>query len=215
MKTLLMMLVTLLVSAAVTAQDLSTPKSAARAFTEALDKGDATAARAAAVTDEKNAAFVDVMTEFMKETRKLNEAAIERYGDAGKDVGGAESQKDLTKYYDEAEITETGDTATITRQDEPSKALRLRKVENEWKVDVASLLGSEIDIEKTVAMFRALNAAMREVAAEITEGKHASADAAKYALAMKNAAFFSTADAATTNPSEAPTTTPSTQPADK
>ena len=215
MKTALVLLLLIALVGTASAQDLSTPKSAARAFTEALDKGDAAAARAAAITDEKNVAFVDVMTEFMKETRRLNEAAIARYGDAGKEVGGAEAEKDLTKYYDEAEITETGDSATITRKDEPAKALKLRRVNDEWKVDIASLLGTEIDIEKTVAMFKALNAAMREVATEISEGKHASADAAKYALAMKNAAFFSSAEAATTNPSEPPTTAPSSQPADQ
>lgn len=197
------------------AQDLSTPKSAARAFTEALDKGDAPLARAAAITDERNAAFIDVMAEFVQETRKLNEAAIARFGDSGKAVAGKEPEKDLTKYFDEAEITESGDSATITRKDEPKKALTLRRTDGVWKVDLATLLGDELDIENTVRMFRAMNASMREMTSEIADGKHASADAARHALAMKNVEFFASAqNAPSTAPSTAPATAPVTQPAE-
>lgn len=213
MKTLLMLMLMCGLVGVTRAQDLSTPKSAARVFTEALDKGNASAAHAAAITTEKNAAFVDVMAEFMKATHKLNEAAIARYGDAGKEVGGAEKEKDLTKYYDEAEVTETGDTATITRKDEPAKALKLRRTEAGWKVDIASLLGDEIIIDDTVKMFRALNASMHEMTAEINEGKHPSAEAAKHALALKNAAYFTgAAGEPATAPSDSPATSPSTQP---
>lgn len=190
-----------------TAQDLSTPKAAALVFAKAMEAGDAAGAKAASICNADGAKFLEVMTDIIKNGRKLEEAAVAKFGDAGKNLGNMESM-DMAKNLENSEVKEEGDSATITIKDSPEKPVKLKKVDGAWKVDMITLI-SEADLARAMPMFTAMNNVYAGTAGEISAGKYPTADAAKQAMGMKLLAAMSAGMVAE---QASPATQPTTQP---
>jgi hypothetical protein len=185
--------------------DLTTPEAAAKSFVDALEKGNADAAKAAAVATPEQATALEAMSEAMSGFRKLNEAAVARWGEAGKQVAGDMQDMDISAKLDKATVSVEGDTATLRTEDEEDEPLKLRRVDGQWKVDLSAMMGDE-DISQAVPMFRAMGKAAREVGGEIAEGKFQTAEEAQQAMAMRmlGAMFGAMGDGAPPQPAPQP-----------
>jgi len=182
------------------ASDESEIKDAANAFGLALSKGDAAAAKKVATSDDPTVGFIDSVAPMIGASNKLNDAAIAKYGDDGRNVsmlaGVATNLANLTKLSNEAQVKVTGDTATV----EPAKnagadqstgrAMRggrgpqnihFRKEGGKWKVDLSNSATTRGDNGN----FQAMTQAFSETADEIKAGKYPTADEARQALTMK------------------------------
>jgi hypothetical protein len=174
--------------------DLSTPKAGATAFAKALENGDLEAAKAASIADEKGVQILELLVPVMGSMKKFSDAATAKFGEEGKKISGENAEGlNIAKQIEEAEIKETGDTATLATKNS-KEPLKMKKVDGEWKVDIASMDtgGAAADIEKAKPMFTAMAKAAAEETQAINEGKYKTADEAKQAFAMKlMAAMFS------------------------
>jgi hypothetical protein len=161
--------------------DLSTPKAAAKAFAAAMKSGDAETAKAASTGGD--AKFIEAMAVGMGNFKKLREAAVARYGDEGKSMGGAAGDDtDLEKMVDDSTEQVAGDTATLTRK--TGKPMKLKKVDGVWKVDAADMAGPGAAMGAT--MMERMGKAAKETADEITAGQHKTAAEAKIAFGKKS-----------------------------
>jgi hypothetical protein len=158
--------------------DLSTPKSAAKSFATALEAGDAEAAKAASTGDPK---MVEGMAKAAASMKRLRDAAVAKYGDAGKSIAGDDNFSDMAKNIDAATEQITGDNATLTMK--TGDPLTLKKIGGEWKVDVAAMMGPAAGMG--VALFDSMSKAAGEVADEIKSDKHKTAADASAALQQK------------------------------
>jgi hypothetical protein len=117
---------------------------------------------------------------------ELRRAAVAAYGDdAAKAVTGdtAAGTAESLARIDAADVSITGDTATVNYRDERDGPFVLKKVNGEWKVPV-SQLGKPLDavaLNQRLADLSVQTAVVREVAKLIRDGKLATAEQAREA----------------------------------
>ncbi|HSU67291.1 MAG TPA: hypothetical protein VLJ39_10485 [Tepidisphaeraceae bacterium] len=162
---------------------LSTPKDAAKTFATALVNGDTeTANKASTGADPKT---VESLVKAASNMKKLQDAAVAKFGDQGKDVsgGGEESNfADLPKKLDDAEVTQTGDTATVTPKN--GRPLKLKKVGDDWKVDMSEMASGPM-ASMAGAMFDSMGKAAAETTDEVNAGKYKSVGELRDAMQKK------------------------------
>ena len=166
------------------AADLSTPKSAAKSFGEALQNGDAAGVRDASLNGKPE--LVDGMCNMMKSTKALHDAAVAKFGPDGESLGMGK-QADFTKQLENAKVEENGDSATITASD--GKPVTLKKADGDWKVDFASMPAMDAAL-KMLPMMAKMATANQDLADEIEAGKYATAAEAKKAYGQKMMSAF-------------------------
>jgi hypothetical protein len=162
-------------------EDYSTPKSAVKSFYVSVVRGDGTSARQN-VVEAAQVPVVDEARSLIIGVRAFRRAAIERFGDEkGDDVsGGLPTLKDI----EEATERIDGDSAILaTRNGKAS--LRLRKIGNNWKVDLLSVLPFRTDAETTRRIFSKAAAAANELAGQVKAGVFLTPDDADQALKGK------------------------------
>jgi hypothetical protein len=172
------------VSMAADKADLSSPKSAALAFGNALVTGDSAALRASAVGTDADYKIVDSLGTMVSAMKKLSDAASAKFG---KDNAITKSSKDMdiAAELEKSEVKVDGDTATIINKDKPDdkNPMKLKKTGADWKVDLSSL--PKDGMEQIVKMAPAMAKAAAEVTAEINSGKYQKAEDAQQALGQK------------------------------
>lgn len=159
------------------------------AFGKAVENGDAAGAKALTVSDPTSDKMLDALIPVSGAMKKLNDAAVEKFGEAGKSLAGNNSDSfDLAKSMKDLEVKETGDTAEAVNTKKPKdKPLKMKKVDGKWKIDFASVMGGEnaAQMEQALPMIKGMATAANEGADEIKAGKYKTVDEAKQALGTK------------------------------
>ncbi len=116
-------------------KDWSTPKIAARTFYVALLNGDAATAKAS-IADHQAGMF-DNIKALAKGIVAAKDAAKAKFGDSGESVcGGLPSLEELGSCQEQIQ----GDSATLTFENRNTLPVKLRKIADKWKVNVAQTL---------------------------------------------------------------------------
>lgn len=159
------------------------PKAVALAFAHAIPAHDAATLRAVTIGSAEQQAAVIAMAEMNHAFTMYEKAAAAKYGDAAKPRGQA--RPTLAETVADGEFRIDGDTAVMIRRgkaDDP--ALRLRRVDGHWKVDLADFSKEAI---RRKAMFSKVAEAANQVAAEIEGGEFADEEEALTALGNRAA----------------------------
>jgi hypothetical protein len=173
------------------AADLSTPRAALRALNLAMRDGDVeTIERVFLVKSPAQARMVDADAQLAAALAELRRAAVKAFGDDGAKTvtgdSGAGAAQSLAR-IDAAEISISGDTATITYPDEKDAPFILKKVDSEWKVPV-SQLSKPLDpaaLEQRLEDLAVQRKVVREISAKIRSGAFANAEQAREAWQSK------------------------------
>jgi hypothetical protein len=173
--------------------DTSTPKAAASSFFKAMETGDTSAAKALASGSEKQLAVLDILVPVVSGFKQLEVAAVKKWGDEGRKTltqgqGGA-GTFDFNEKLKTAKEEVTGDVATITpvtdKPEDKKDPMKLKKVDGQWKLDMASIPADGLDDPNTTKMLKAMADIAKSTAAEIDQGKYPNAQAAKEAMGQK------------------------------
>jgi hypothetical protein len=161
---------------------------------------------AANETEER---MIGAMGDMSAALAKMHQAAVKAYG-----APAAEQfTDDASAHFDRAvarieaaEITVTGDAATVKYPDD--RPYELRKVSSEWRLPAAQFLQgvSEAVLDRRVAEMKVQTRIINDMTREIAAGKHRNAEAAALAWRGK---MMSAVGA--TGPSTQPATGPATK----
>src|SRR5690349_4379543 len=194
------------------APDLSAPKSAVTAFERAAQNGDIAGAKAASVSDDANQQLVETFGRLNAVSTKFREALTAKFGaDAAKGLAGPDPKTlDLDQEMSKAEVSEQGDTATVTtvRPQGPSTRV-VRKNNGQWRVDVVATLQREpraAAVMGNPALVDALTRTTQELTDELNQGKYKSVNEVQGAMMGKVRSMM-----AQQKPATAPAS-PATQP---
>jgi hypothetical protein len=187
---LIALLTFLSLKAQAAASDLSTPKKAAVEFARDLESGDMVAARAASVGSADDFKLIEVISSLVRSARDLRAAAIEKFGDAGKEVlPNGDELADFSKRVDSGTEKITGDTATVGQPDERDP-MKLKKAEDgTWRVDLAAIPEKD-EINK---MMPKVQKVLSSATTDIKAGKYKTADEAKDAISQQTFAVIADA----------------------
>ena len=159
----------------VPAAPLAGPKAVAIAFAVALDKGDAATAKALIPADDARGRWVDAAIALSAALKKLDAAAVAKFGEAGKVVSQNQLHlADSLKSLEQAQEKIEGDAATLTVPGQ-AKPLNLKKVEGRWQLQVGP---SKDEVDRQLSLHRRLARAAEQTAAEIGDGSLTSAERA-------------------------------------
>jgi hypothetical protein len=169
-------------------------KESTLSFSKALAAGDGATARKYVVGDENSNKMVDALAEFTKAAKGLQEAAVAKFGEDGRTLGGlgtgrmGPTNTDF-KDFDESRLTINGDTATIApKAGTPgARPTTFKKIDGTWKLDLTGMFTAD-HAAQGVAMMPKMAGVMNELAGEIQAGKYASLQEAKSAFYQKLAA---------------------------
>jgi hypothetical protein len=167
--------------------DLSTPEKAAQSFFDALEKGDADGAKAATVPEEQQQEAVVALTKFVSGMKKVEKAAIEKFGEEGRQIlepkNGQGFRFKVDRDLEEARVEVDGEIATVHTPEE-EKPIKLRRIEEQWRVDLAAV-ENEQDLRQAVPLFEAIASAAERTAGEINDGAFSSVEEAEQALGLR------------------------------
>jgi hypothetical protein len=169
------------------AMDASTPRAALRTLNIAMRDGDVATIThlflAATPSEEK---MVKADAQMAGALADLRRAAVAAFGaDGARIVTGdtaAGSAESLAR-IEAADITATGDTATVSYRDEKQSPFVLKKVGNEWKVPVSEL-GKPLEksaLDQRLADLAIQTAVVRQIVARIEQHKFVRAEEAREA----------------------------------
>jgi hypothetical protein len=172
--------VVLLAGGRVHADATSDIKEAGKNFITAFADGDVAKAKKYALTDDKSEKFLDLFADLMKSNKKLVDAAVAKFGDAGNSIAnsnlGMARKPQVMQSIDNAKIEVDGDTAIATPEN--GKPTKMKKDGGKWKVDLTNM--SEFDnVDKQGPFFQKLAEANTKSAQEISDGKYQTLDEAK------------------------------------
>jgi hypothetical protein len=164
------------------------PKAVALAFTAAIEKGDAPAAKALLPTDDDGddgrARWVDATVALTAGMKKLDAAAVARFGDSGKGVSQNQLHLgDAAKTLEQAQEKIDGDTATLVLPGQAHPLVSLKKVDGKWRLLAGPASAAQTPAQLALCQ-RLLQAATR-TADEISAGNHPTADSAGQAFAAR------------------------------
>ena len=173
--------------------DPSSPKGVAAAFFKAMESGDAATARSLATGQEKQLAVIDLLVPVFHSFKELETAAVKKWGEEGRKAlsqnqGGGPGSPDFNEQLKTAKEEINGDTATITPAGgnvDKKDQMKLKKVDGKWKLDMASLPSEGINDPDARKMLSAVAEVAKSTAAEIDQGKYATAKDAKDAMTKK------------------------------
>jgi hypothetical protein len=163
------------------AAPLPSPKAVVLAFVTSLDKGDATVARAL-VPGQEQIPWVDASLALAAALRRLDEAAVARFGEAGHAVSqGRMHLADSPKAIEQAQEKVEGETATLTLGGTVAP-VRLVRVAGTWRVAGPS---TPAEAREQVALYGRLARAAEVTAGEIADGGYPDAAGAARVFAAR------------------------------
>ncbi len=161
-----------------------TPTAIGLAFAAAIERGDAAAAKARAVGEPAHAKWVDATVKLAGSLKKLDAAAVARWGEGGRKVsqntmGLGEALGALRQAQEKVE----GPRATLTQPGGGGPALRLRQgAGGAWRVE-APAQGRALETQ--LRLYALLSDAAERTAAEVAAGGFANAEEAAAAFARR------------------------------
>jgi hypothetical protein len=158
----------------------STPLGTARAYFEAIDRGDPEAALA--LVDEPSEAdrlVVKASAASESSLRQLEELARSKFGDRG-DLGVADRQRRMMSAIATAEVEVKGDRALIRPVGE--RPVRLKRVAGTWKVESPGDRLTRTERKALEGALRRTEEATKDLAERIRSGAFESAREARDAL---------------------------------
>jgi hypothetical protein len=185
------------IAGSVRADESEDVKATARDFAAALASGDATAAKAVAISTDKADYFIDSMSLSVKAYKRLAAAAAAKFGEDAKSIAAPPLPKWL-EFVGEMNVTLLGTQATMARPGDDKEALYLKRVGTQWKLDLDGM--AQADHPEQVARMALAADAMAQ---DIKSGKYASAREVQRALEKRLLAV--------TRPSTEPATRPKNQ----
>ncbi|MDB5322713.1 MAG: hypothetical protein JWN40_4344 [Phycisphaerales bacterium] len=166
------------------------PKAVALAFAAALDKGDVAAAKSLIAPDDDiddsggvRAKWVDATVALSAALRKLDAAALARFGEPGKSISQDQLHMGASlKSIEQTQEKIDGDAATLTLPNQPRPLLQLRKVDGQWRL----LAGPKPDnAADQLALYARLLQAVNRTTDEVAAGGHPSAESAARIFATR------------------------------
>lgn len=160
--------------------DLSTPKKAAVAFARQLEAGDLAATKDTSIGSEDDFKLVGVISGLIRSALSLKSAAVEKFGEGGKQV--VPNGDDLTafsKRVEEGVEKIDGQTATVGQPREQSPMKLKRAADGSWRVDLSAIP----DREEILKAMPKVQKVFSIGATEIKSGKYKSVDEARNAIA--------------------------------
>jgi hypothetical protein len=158
------------------------PKAIAQMFAAALDKGDAAVAKSLLPGDATHTRWVDATIALSGALKKLDAAAVTRFGDAGKTVSQNQLHlADSFKSLEKAEEKIDGDSATLTLPDQ-SQPLHLARVGGKWQLQIGP---GQKEADRQLSLYARLTHAATTTAGEIADGAFPTAGAAAKAFAAR------------------------------
>lgn len=167
-------------------------KESIKSLAVALNNGDGPTAKKHVVSDDNNQKLIETLTKVTKANRDLQDAAVAKFGDEGKTLGGnrmGPKAPQFDKDFDDAQITVNGDTATVTGKAEGNAhPATFKKEDGTWKLDLLATAPSVAQLGQQAGMMGKMADVMNEVTGEIKDGKYSSVQEAKQGLYQKLAA---------------------------
>lgn len=174
------------------ADDKGDIKESVKSLAIALNNGDGPTAKKYVASDENNQKLVETLTKVTKANRDLQDAAVAKFGDEGKTLGGnrmGPKGPQFDKDFDDAQITVNGDTATVTGKTQGNgHAATFKKEGGTWKLDFLATAPELSQMGPQAGMMAKMADVMNETAGEIKDGKYSSVQEAKQAFYQKIAA---------------------------
>ncbi len=167
-------------------EDYSTPKKAVTSFYVSVVRGDGSSAREN-VIEPAQVPIVDEAKSLINGVRNFRRAGIEKFGQQkGEDIsGGLPTLKDIEQASEKID----GDSAILVTKSGKA-SLRLKKIGDNWKVDLLSLLPFKTDAASARKIFAEAAAAANELAAKIRAGDFRTPEEADLALKARIAAIM-------------------------
>lgn len=175
--------------------DLTSPKAAVKTLASAQVAGDAGAMKQALLaTGPDEERMMSAMVDLAVAIADFDRAMIAKFGPAEtmKVMGDpGEILTDNLDGIDHATEQVTGDQATLSSNPTAQGKMALKRVDGKWRVYVGDLAkaGSPDDVRRTLESANKGATAYRELMADVTAGKLATADAARSALVAKMSAM--------------------------
>jgi hypothetical protein len=175
--------------------DLTSPKSAMRALSRAMESGDASSIEKILYGQgDQDQKMIAATVAIATATSNLHRAAVSTFGEKGAKglIGDSvATAADATAQIEAATEKIENDYATLTLSKE-SQPLVLRKIQGQWRIPVAQLAqnANPAALNERLAELAAQTAVISEVATDLTSGKfHSGEDAAEtlHAKMMKTA----------------------------
>jgi hypothetical protein len=155
--------------------DYTSPKAAFQTYTAALAAGDAAAAKASVVSNDKIDKLLDGQIAYAAREKKFRDAIIKRFPDEAKNL--PDPSVENLKAIEKADVKVDGDTATLTTTQTPGP-VKLQRVDGKWKVDLVSMYPPD-NIEQVVRFRTALGEIIEDMTPEIEAGKFKTYDDVK------------------------------------
>jgi hypothetical protein len=177
----------------VRADDASDVRDTAQKFFKAMEAGNAADAKAMATGTDKQLALLDTLVPVVSAFKDLEKSAVKKWGEEGRKTltqgqGGANAfnfEEEIKK----AKVNVEGQSATIIpesqKPEDKKEPMKLKKVENKWKLDMGSIPSEGLDDPNATKMLKAMAEVAKSTATEIDQGKYQSAAAAKEAMGQK------------------------------
>jgi hypothetical protein len=158
------------------------PKAIAITFAGSIEKGDAATAKGLVAGDAAHARWVDGAVELSAALKKLDAVAVERFGEAGRNLTRNQLHlADAAKALEQAQEKVEGDRATLTV---PGRAepLVLRKAEGRWQLQVGA---TPEEVLAQASLYGRLTRAAERTAQEIAAGAYGSVETAAKVFAAR------------------------------
>jgi hypothetical protein len=161
-----------------------TPKYKAISFAQAVQANDMATVRAVSTGSDAQYKTVEAMSLVFSAIRDYESAAVEKFGDAGKNK--EMSLPDVVAEAKGSDVKTEGDTATLVNPKKPGDKhpMKLVKKDGKWYVDLSSM---PVDGQTRVMSASAprMKKALDETAAEVRAGKFKTAQEAQAALGAR------------------------------
>jgi hypothetical protein len=189
------------ISALAVEPDLSSPKTAIKSLYEAVQAQDGDAVlKTFYAANEEERELARAFAGMIVAGRKLSGAAKERFGSAGEALGSGMMSAEEFSRLDQAELKETGDTATLAPLGR-SRPIPFHRTEGRWQVAIREFANGELGLPRQTAMLKKVGAVFDEVAGEINAGKFATSQEAESVIQTRLAnVLIRAATQATTQP---------------
>lgn len=150
-----------------TPKSSDTPKDVAVKFAKAITDGDAAAAKSYILPNPDAEKAVETLSAMVSTVQKFATAADEKFGESAKAMTAPmkAGMPDLAKQVGEAEVKETGDTATLTMKSDTGKPLTLKKMDGTWKIDGSSMKIDPNQVTQMQSMVKVFSDATDEIKA--------------------------------------------------
>ena len=147
--------------------DLSTARKAATAFSLALQKGDFETIRAVTTGQDADYKVIRGVAAMTEAANKVQDALVSKFGEEGKKIAAVISTGDPQKIPQDIAASEeriSGDTALIiTKGTTEANAVKLTRVDGDWKVDLAHYPLKE-QLVQNASTFDAMSKLLTEIA---------------------------------------------------